>query len=216
VSTIFTQEDRNAIFNYYRQKYGNAVKWQTILANVCDFKQHEQEIKNDPQLFLEWYGFLYYLAHIEGTIGLFGYTSKGIFHRIFTMFGRAFLEEAEVKDSPEGKELGMKWYKDNSAYFHTGNGDPDDVDIVDKNGILYDVKNNNPIFNKAHIAQNLLAYNYYSGQVGKFDVKTQKFIDIFATLASVKDIAKRYGLDELLFNYDSSEEDIERYLGLID
>ena len=212
----FTEEDLKAVFNYYKQKYSNAVDWKIILANVYDFKQHEQEIKNDPQLFLEWCGFLYYLAHIEGTIGLFGYTSKGIFHRIFTMFGRAFLEEAEVKESPEGKKLGMKWYKDSSKYFHTGNGESDDVDIVDENGIFYDVKNNNPIFNKAHIAQNLLAYNYYSGQVGKFDVKTQKFIDVFANLAPVKDIAKRYGLDDLLFNYNSSEEDIERYLGLID
>lgn len=203
----------------YVKKYGDSINWEILLQNVRKFVEDRNYYLTFERA--NWFGFLLFLSNIEKTIGLFGYSSKGTFHRIFTMFGRAYLEELAVIVSDKGKSMGMEWIHPNtSKTFHAGDGKPGDIDLKDRNGITYDVKNDQIDFDKAHDADYLLKYRSLDGYVELHKRPTEEgqgsFIEIFAECPPLAYLAEVYGLDQLLFNKRSSEEDIERYLGLID
>jgi hypothetical protein len=137
------------------------------------------------------------------------------------MFGRAYLEEKEVINSVEGKNTGLDWIYDSSRYFKCGDGKKGDIDLQDLNKLTYDVKNDYVNFEKAHAADFLLKYCSYNGQVELHkQPKTPNSGSFVCTFASCRPLAKiaqeDFTIDPILFNKHSSEEDIEKYLGLID
>ena len=160
------------------------------------------------------------MSSIEKTIGLFGYTSKGSFHRIFVKFGRAYLEEKEIIDSAAGQEMRMHWIQNDNMYFKEGDGQKGDIDLQDVNGLTYDVKNDYVNFTKAHGADFLLKYRSLDGLVELHKKPAAEglgsYVAPFAACRPLNKIVISRGLNPLLFDKDSSEEEIERYLGLID
>ena len=216
----YTKQDLKKAIDSYRAKYGERVSWEVILNNIKVFKDNQEAILNTPNACLSWHGFLHYLAEIESTIGLYSYTSKGTFYRIFVMFGRAYLEEKETIESNKGKELQLEWIFESSKYFKKGDGKKGDIDLHDLNGLTYDVKNDYVNFEKAHDADFLLKYRSLDGIVELHTTPTNpaqgSFIKVFEQCRPVAELVISYGLDPLLFNKESSEEDIEKYLGLID
>lgn len=218
INITYTPEELAAIVARYGAKYGSRVQWEVILQNVRTFVENRDQILTDS--LVQWHGFLYYLSSIEKTIGLFNYESKGPFHRIFVMFGRAYLEEKEIIDSGAGREMRLHWIQDDNMYFKEGDGKKGDIDLQDVNGLTYDVKNDYVDFTKAHGADFLLKYRSSDGWVELHKKPAAEglgsFVAPFAACRPLDKIAISRGLDPLLFNKGSSEEDIERYLGLID
>jgi len=215
----YTKEQLQAKINSYRKKYGTSIAWDTILTNVKTFLDSRDYILTFE--LLNWHGFLGYLSSIEQTIDLFGYVSKGTFHRIFVMFGRAFLEEQEILSTKEATKIGLRWiFPEESQCFKAGNGKPGDIDFEDRAGNTYDVKNDFVSFEKAHKADFILRYNSRTGYVEKHEkpeIESQgSYQGTFCVGRPLADLAAEYGLDLILFDKNSSEEDIERYLGLID
>ena len=214
----YTQQELAETVAKYRAKYGDKILWDTILNNVRNFQADRENILKYRQL--QWHGFLYYLASIESTIGLYDYKSKGTFHRIFVMFGRAYLEEKEVIVSKEGQQIKLEWIDPLNQYFKSGDGKPGDIDLQDENGITYDVKNDSVNFKKAHTADFILKYRSLDGYVELHQRPTAEkpatFVTMFTLGRPLATIASDLGLNPLLFNKHSSEEDIQRYLGLID
>lgn len=215
----YTQTELEEVVARYKAKYGDRVSWEIILNNIRVFRDNREAILNTPKDCLAWHGFLYYLAWIESTIGLYGYTKKGTFHRIFVMFGRAYLEEKEVINSKEGKDAGFSWIYDSSRYFKCGDGKKGDIDLHDPNGITYDVKNDYINFDKAHTADFLLKYRSNDGVVELHHQPTVEeagsFVCVFAECRPLEKIAESLYLDPLLFDKQSSEKMIKEYLGLI-
>jgi hypothetical protein len=218
MTMTYTTQNLNRMIAAYKVKYRGKVLWDTIFENIKIFKQNQEAILADPKKCLQWHGFLQYLAEIESTIGLYGYESKGQFHRIFVNFGRAYLEEEEVQKSEKGKELNLKWISEDSKYFRVGDGKKGDIDLQDLNGLTYDVKNDYVNFEKAHGANFLLKYSSLYGTVelhkAPEDPTRGSFIETFDYCRPVADIAAARELDPLLFNKYSTEEKIRQYLGL--
>jgi hypothetical protein len=215
----YTLQELEAAVNRYKTKYGDRILWERILTNVHYFVHHRDTVLSDPRMCLEWQGFLRYLAWIESTIGLYGYTSKGTFHRVFVMFGRAYLEEKEVCETTAGTDKALEWIFESSRYFKTGDGKPGDIDLQDVNGVTYDVKNDSINFEKAHTADFLLKYVSSSGSVELHQRPKNpvggSYVCAFTQGRPLADIAQDLGLDPLLFNKYSTEEMIEDYLGFI-
>lgn len=228
INITYTSEELAAIVAQYRVKYGSRIQWEVILQNVKTFVENRDQILTNS--LVQWHGFLHYLSSIEKTIGLFGYASKGSFHRIFVKFGRAYLEEKEIIDSDAGQEMRMHWIQNDNMYFKEGDGQKGDIDLQDANGLTYDVKNdyinfydikNDYVnFAKAHGADFLLKYRSLDGWVELHKKPAAEglgsYVAAFAACRPLNKIAISRGLNPLLFDKDSSEEEIERYLGLID
>lgn len=214
----YTKQELTEMVTKYKSKYGSKILWDTILNNVRYFQANRETILKDKQL--QWHVFLYYLANIESTIGLYDYDSKGPFHRIFVMFGRAYLEEKEVINTEEGRQINLAWIDQLNKYFKSGDGKAGDIDLQDENGLTYDVKNDYVIFKKAHGADFILKYRSKDGYVELHKKPTRanegSFVSMFTEARPLADIAISLGLDPLLFDKNSSEDDIKRYLGLID
>jgi hypothetical protein len=216
---MYTEQELKNMIEYYKQKYQNQVAWTTIFDNIRTFVENRETILSNPQSCLEWQGFLYYLAWIESTIGLYDYTSKGIFHRIFVMFGRAYLEEKEVCELTADTKNPLNWIFDESRYFKAGDGKPGDIDLQDGNRVTYDVKNDYINFKKAHTADFLLKYDSQSGCVELHQrpqlPNSGTYVSTLVIGRPLAKIAESLGLDPLLFNKHSTEEMIENYLGFI-
>lgn len=218
INITYTPEELAVVTARYRAKYGPRIQWEVILQNVKTFIENRDQILTNS--LVQWHGFLHYLSGIEKTIGLFGYASKGSFHRIFVKFGRAYLEEKEIIDSDAGKEMRMHWVQDDNMYFKEGDGKKGDIDLQDVNGLTYDVKNDYIDFTKAHGADSLLKYRSSDGWVELHKKPAAEglgsYVAAFAACRPLNKIVISRGLNPLLFDKDSSEEEIERYLGLID
>ncbi|MBP5470530.1 MAG: hypothetical protein J6Z11_14945 [Candidatus Riflebacteria bacterium] len=214
----YLDEDVEKAFEHYLRIYKTKIPWETILLKVLHFVKNREHILAFD--YADWLGFLFYLGATEKTIGLFGYTSKGIFHRIFTMFGRAYLEEKYTIHTKRGKEIGLRWEFPDSEYFKGGEGKVGDIDLVDDKGIHYDVKNDYAYLDRAHNADYLLVFKSSTGIIELHEKPTDptkgSYIEIFdETIPLDKIVKEDYGLDPLLFDKNSSEEDIERYLGYL-
>ena len=216
---MYTEQELKNMIEYYKQKYQNQIAWFTIFDNIRTFVKNRETILSNPQSCLAWHGFLYYLAWIESTIGLYDYTSKGIFHRIFVKFGRAYLEEKEVCDLTAGTKTPLSWIFESSRYFKAGDGKLGDIDLQDGNGVTYDVKNDSINFKKAHTANFLLKYDSQSGYVELHQrpqlSNSGTYIGTLIKGRPLAEIAESLGLDPLLFDKHSTEEMIENYLGFI-
>lgn len=215
----YSLQELEATVNRYKTKYGDRILWERILDNVRYFVQHRDAVLSDSKMYLEWQGFLRYLAWIESTIGLYGYTSKGTFHRVFVMFGRAYLEEKEVCEKTAGTDKALDWIFESSRYFKAGDGKPGDIDLQDVNGVTYDVKNDSINFEKAHTADFLLKYDSFSGSVELHQRPKNpvggSYVCVFTQGRPLTKIVQDLELDPLLFNKHSTEEMIEEYLGFI-
>lgn len=214
----YTQQDLDHMISIYAAKYKGKILWDTILTNIKTFKENQDIILADQEGCLQWHGFLHYLGYIESTIGLYGYTPKGKFHRIFVNFGRAYLEEEEVQQSNKGKKLNLKWIFEDSKYFRAGDGKKSDIDLKDLTGLTYDVKNDFVNFDKAHDANFLLKYRSLDGIVelhaSSDNLMKGSFIETFDYCRPVAELAQSRGLAPLLFDKHSTEEQIREYLGL--
>lgn len=213
----FSTSNLDYIISRYKAKYNGRVLWETILNNIKTFKLNEEAILNNPKLCMEWQGFLRYLIEIEESIGLYGYTRKGHLHRVFVMFGRAYLEEKEVITVTEDTDKALTWIFPDSQYFKSGDGQKGDIDLHDRNNITYDVKNDSINFDKAHEADFLLKYRSWDGgielhQRPKFE-GSGSFIELFASGRPLAELAASYDLDPLLFDKNSTEDMIKNYLG---
>lgn len=227
MNLCYTDDQLKSKINYYEQKYYNSesgrieISWKTILDNVKLYR--ESVAASIPMDMLSWRGFLGCMANMEESIGLFGYKKVGTFHRIFTMFGRAYLEESETISTPAAKAKNMHWLHESSKYFRSGDGEPGDIDLVDQNDVVYDVKNDYIDFKRAHkqtdlVFGGLLKYRSKDGviehHVESEDPSKGSFKGIFDVGRPVAQMAIDLGLDPLLFDKKSTEEMIRNYLGL--
>lgn len=217
----YTQQELEEAVNFYKFKYGNKIAWDTIFNNVKYFVQNREAILADYMQCLSWYGFLYYLAWIESTIGLYRYTKIGTFHRIFVMFGRALLEEREVITVTKQGVLPLTWISEDNAFFKTGDGKKGDIDLEDPYHVTYDVKNDQIDFSASHTADFLIKYRSYDGYIEVHKQpetpKEQSFVRFLNNgepAKTLKELADALNLDPLLFNKHSSENEIRQYLGL--
>jgi hypothetical protein len=163
------------------------------------------------------------MANMEESIGLFGYKKVGTFHRIFTMFGRAYLEEGETISTSAAKAIGMRWLHESSKCFRSGDGEAGDIDLVDQNGVEYDVKNDYIDFKRSHkradrVFGGLFKYRSKDGVIEHHiepeDSTKGSFKGIFDIGRPVAQMAIDLGLDPLLFDKASTEDTIRAYLGL--
>jgi hypothetical protein len=219
MAIIHNLQEINKVVAEYQARYGTKILWEIILQKVKTFINNRQAILENPEAYIDWQGFLRYLAWIESTIGLYGYTKKGIFHRIFVMFGRAYLEEKEVCELTAATKTPLSWIFDESRYFKAGDGKKGDIDLQDANGVTYDVKNDSIDFKKAHTANFLLKYDSQSGCVELHQrpqlPNSGTYVTTLVEGRPLAEIAESLGLDPLLFNKHSTEEMIENYLGFI-
>jgi hypothetical protein len=139
------------------------------------------------------------------------------------MFGRAYLEEGETISTPAAKARGMRWLHESSKYFRSGDGESGDIDLVDQNGVVYDVKNDYIDFKRSHkradrVFGGLFKYRSKDGviehHVEPEDHTKGSFKGIFDIGRPVAQIAIDLGLDPLLFDKTSTEDTICAYLGL--
>jgi hypothetical protein len=191
----------------------NKISWREIFLTIEYFNKNREDIlKNN---WADWKNYLDELKKIEASIPTYEYYSTGVDNhsnwlvRIFKLFGRAFLEETEVKNSTRGKTLSLQWIDENSKYFHSGEGKPI-ADFIDKNNETYDVKHNSFDTSHAHNAKYLINYevggNALIRQVGSQE------INVFDFCKSIRELEKMYGLPERFF--DMNQAELEEFFGL--
>lgn len=191
----------------------NKISWREIFLTIEYFNKNREEILENN--WADWKNYLDKLKKIEESIPTYEYYSTGIddhsnwLVRIFKLFGRAFLEEVEVKNSIRGKELSLQWIDKNSEYFHSGEGKPI-ADFTDKNNETYDVKHNSFDTNHAHNAKYIINYEFGGNallrQIGKQE------IEVFDFCKSIRELEKVYGLPERFF--DMNQFELEEFFGL--
>lgn len=189
------------------------IPWREIFLSVAYFKKNRDAVLRDN--LTDWKEYLEKLKNIEKTIPTYEYYSTGVddhsnwLVRIFKLFGRAYLEEYEVKNSNRGKELELRWIDSNSEYFHSGEGRPI-ADFVDKYDETYDVKHNSFDLCHAHNAKYLINY-----EVGGNTLLKQcgyKEIEVFDFCKSIKDLEKFYDLPEKFF--EMTQHELEEFFGV--
>lgn len=191
----------------------NRISWKEIFLTIEYFNRNREDIlKNNWE---DWKKYLDELKKIEASIPTYEYYSTGVddhsnwLVRVFKLFGRAFLEETEVKNSIRGKNLSLQWIDEDSKYFHSGEGKPI-ADFKDKNNETYDVKHNSFETRHAHNAKYLINYevggNALIRQVGSQE------IDVFDFCKSIRELEKLYGLPERFF--DMNQAELEDFFGL--
>lgn len=189
------------------------ISWKEIFLTVAYFKKNRDEILENH--LSDWKKYLDTLKNIEKTIPTYEYYSIGIddhsnwLVRIFKYFGRAFLEETEVKNSKRGKEINLQWIDENSEYFHSGEGKPI-ADFIDMNNITYDVKHNSFDTSHAHNAKYII--NYEVGGNALIKQRDQQAIDIFDFCKSIRDLERFYELPDRFFDFDQT--DLEEFFGI--
>lgn len=189
------------------------ILWKEIFLTVAYFKKNRSEIlKNNLK---DWKDYLEKLKAIEKTIPTYNYYLTGIddhsdwLVRIFRLFGRAFLEEYEVKNSTKGKEINLHWIDENSEYFHSGEGKPI-ADFVDINNETYDVKHNSFDFSHAHNAKYLINYEFGGNALIKQFGSTE--VNLFDFCKSIRDLEQIYELPERFF--EMTQEELEEFFGV--
>lgn len=191
----------------------NKISWIEIFSKIAHFTKNRDKILSEH--LDEWEEYLEKLKIIESTIPTYSYYNYGVddhtnwLVRIFRFFGRAFLEETEVKNSMLGKVLNLQWVDENSQYFHGGEGKPI-ADLIDKNNDMYDVKHNSFSFEHAHNAKYIL--NYENGGTVLLKQQNSDEIIVFTFCKSIKDLEQAYGLPNNFF--ELSQNDLEEFFGL--
>ena len=191
------------------------ILWEEIFLTIAYFNKNREEILSNEAEFLNWKEYLEKLKEIEMSIPTYEYYLSGVddhsnwLVRIFRLFGRAFLEELEVKNSNKGKEINLQWIDENSAYFHSGEGKPI-ADFKDMNNDTYDVKHNSFDTSHAHNAKYIINYEVGGNALIK-KVNDQK-IDVFDFCKSIRELEKFYELPNKFFEMNQTE--LEEFFGI--